>query len=68
MTDYNITVGEELIPELLTSQGGLAKLVESVLNQILEAQATETLVAGRYERNEERAGYRNGYRARQLYT
>lgn len=68
MTHYNITVGQELIPELLTSQGGLAKLVESVLNQVLEAQATETLVAGRYERNEERAGYRNGYRTRQLYT
>ncbi|KTD04523.1 transposase [Legionella geestiana] len=68
MTDYHISVGQDLIPELLTSQGGLAKLVESVLNQVLEAQATESLGAGRYERNEERAGYRNGYRARQLYT
>ncbi|SCY17360.1 Uncharacterised protein [Legionella israelensis] len=28
MTDYNITVGKELLPELLSSQDGLAKLVE----------------------------------------
>ncbi len=68
MTDYNITVGKELLPELLSNSGGLAKLVESVLNQILEAQVSESLSAERYERSEERAGYRNGYRARQLYT
>jgi hypothetical protein len=37
MTDYNITVGKELLPELLSNSTGLAKLVESVLNQILEA-------------------------------
>ena len=36
MTDYNITVGKELLPELLSSQDGLAKLIESVLNQVLE--------------------------------
>ena len=68
MTDYNINVGKELLPELLTNQDGLAKLVESVLNQILEAQASETLGAERYERTDVREGYRNGYRPRQLYT
>jgi transposase-like protein len=39
-----------------------------VLNQILEAQVSESLGAERYERAEARAGYRNGYRTRQLYT
>jgi transposase-like protein len=68
MTDYNITVGKELLPELLSNSTGLAKLVESVLNQILEAQVCESLGAERYERAEARAGYRNGYRTRQLYT
>lgn len=68
MTDYNITVGKDLLPELLSSQDGLAKLVEGVLNQILEAQVTESLGADRHERSGERIGYRNGYRARQLYT
>lgn len=68
MTDYNITVGKDLLPELLSSQDGLAKLVEGVLNQILEAQVSESLGADKHERSEERTGYRNGYRPRQLYT
>ncbi len=68
MTDYNINVGKELLPELFTNQDGLAKLLESVLNQVLEAQASETLGAERYERTDVREGYRNGYRPRQLYT
>jgi transposase-like protein len=46
----------------------LAKLVEAVLNQILEAQVTEALGAARHERTDERVGYRNGYRPRTLYT
>lgn len=68
MTDYNVTVGKELLPELLPSQDGLAKLIESVLNQVLEAQVSDSLGAERYERCEERQSYRNGYRARHLYT
>jgi len=68
MTDYHISVGKELLPELLSTQDGLAKLVEGVLNQILEAQVSESLRADRHERSEERVGYRNGYRPRQLYT
>ena len=68
MTDYNVTVGKGLLPELLSSQDGLAKLVEGILNQILEAQVTESLGAEKHERADERIGYRNGYRPRQLYT
>lgn len=68
MTDYNITVGKDLLPELLSSQDGLAKLVEGVLNQILEAQVSESLGADKHQRSDERLGYRNGYRPRQLYT
>ncbi|WP_077616947.1 transposase, partial [Caenibacillus caldisaponilyticus] len=45
---------------LLSQDQGLAKLLEQVLNQILEAQLTDQLGAGRYERTEERKGYRNG--------
>lgn len=68
MTEYNITVGKDLLPELLSNQNGLAKLIESVLNQILEAQVEESLGADKYERTDERVGYRNGYRPRQLFT
>jgi len=68
MAGYEVSVGKELLPGLLSGQDGLAKLVEAVLNQILEAQVTEALGAERHERTEERAGYRNGTRARTLYT
>ena len=68
MAGYDINVGQDLLPGLLSGQDGLAKLVESVLNQILEAQVTETLGADRHERSDERQGYRNGYRPRTLYT
>jgi putative transposase len=45
MAGYDISVSRDLLPELLGSQDGLAKLVESVLNQILEAQVSESLGA-----------------------
>ena len=38
------------------------------MNQVLEAQMTESLGADRHERAEERQGYRNGHRTRTLYT
>lgn len=68
MAGYEISVGSELLPGLLNGQDGLAKLVEAVLNQVLEAQVADTLGAGRHERTDERQGYRNGHRARTLYT
>ena len=68
MTDDNVTVGKEFLPELLSSQNGLAKLVEGILNQIGEAQVTESLGAEKQERADERIGYRNGYRPRKLST
>jgi transposase-like protein len=43
-------------------------LIAEVLNQVLQAQLTEHLGADRHERSEDRAGYRNGYRERTLYT
>ena len=43
-------------------------LTEKVLNQILQAEMTDHLGAGRYERSEERTGYRNGSYERKLTT
>ena len=68
MAGYDINVSRDLLPGLLSGQNGLAKLVETVLNQILEAQVAEALGADRHERSDERQGYRNGYRARTRYT
>lgn len=40
MAGYDINVGRDLLPGLLSGQNGLENLVETVLNQILEAQVT----------------------------
>jgi len=47
---------------------GMTKLLESVLNQVLQAQAAEQIKAEPYERTEEREDYRNGYYKRRLET
>lgn len=68
MAEIDISVNKALLSGLLCSNDGLSKLVETVLNQILEAQMSEAVGAKRHERSEERTGYRNGYRPRTLYT
>ena len=68
MAADDVSVGRDLLPRLLNGQDGLAKLVASVLNQILKAPVAETHGADRHERSEERPGYRNDYRPRTLYT
>ncbi len=45
---------------------GLARLVEDIVNQVLDPQAAEQLKAKPYERTEERQGYRNGHRDKPL--
>ncbi len=40
----------------------MKKLVDSVLNQVLEAQMADHLGADYHERLSDRTGYRNGYR------
>ncbi len=69
MANINVTLNPDLLPNLLSDDGeGMKKLVESVLNQVLEAQMAEHLGADRHERSSDRTGYRNGYRERQLTT
>ena len=46
----------------------LRELMEWVLQELLELEFTEFLRAEPYERSEERRGYRNGHRSRELYT
>lgn len=68
MADYDVTLSESLMPDLLERPNALAQLVESALQQVLETQIRDHLSADRYERSDDRSGYRNGYRERQLYT
>jgi len=69
MAHSQITLDDQTIQALVGQKdNALALLVQQVLNQVLEAQVTEYLQADRYERAEERRGYRNGSRSRQLTT
>ena len=63
MAHINITLNTEILQGLFSKSGrddAYAKLLEEILNQVLQAQATEQLQAEPYERNGERQGYRNG--------
>src|SRR5690554_1682476 len=71
MAQYQITVDQELLHRLFlgnNKDSGVSALLESVLNQVLQAQATEQLQAEPYERTDERKGYRNGTRPHTLTT
>ena len=68
MAEYDISLTKDQVEGLLTNDDGLKGLVTVVVNQVLEAQMSEHLSAGHYERSDGRKGYRNGYRPRQLYT
>jgi transposase-like protein len=69
MADYHISLNEDQILGLLTDNDQFKGLVESILNQILEAQMTEHIGVESYERNDnKRRSYRNGYRLRRLTT
>jgi putative transposase len=68
MAKYEITLNSEQLSGLLTEDQGLQGLVETVLNQVLEAQLTEQIGARPYARSEGRKAYRNGSRLRTLTT
>ena len=71
MAQYQITVDSQLLHQLFlgnSQDSGVAKLLESILNQVLQAQVTEQLEAERYERTDDRKGYRNGSYPHQLHT
>ena len=58
MTQYQITVNYELLQRLFLSNnkdaGTAVLLLEPILNQILQAQATEQLKADPYEHSSEK--------------
>ena len=71
MAQFNVNLDTELLQELFTGNSrnkGFSKLMEVLLNQVLEHQATEQLGAKPYERTDTRQAYRNGYRDRGMQT
>jgi len=68
MADYDIKLNTNQLVDVLSKNDAIRGLLESVLNQVLESQMTEHLGAEPHEQTEERVGYRNGTRVRELYT
>jgi len=64
------SAASELAPLLDGSTAGelIPELVRHGLQQLIELEVAAVLGADRHERSEERLGYRNGYRPRQLTT
>jgi len=68
MAEVEVSIERDEIQRLIHSDQGLAELVGQVLNQLLEAEITHHLGAGRHERTPERRGRRNGHYRRSLTT
>ena len=64
----SIDLSDEELEKILLGDRGRDLLMEKVFNQILQAEMTEHLGADRYERSEDRSGYRNGSYERKLTT
>ena len=58
----------ELAQELFSERDGARRLLEALVNQVMEAEVSEHLGAGRHERSAERRGWRNGSKPRRLKT
>lgn len=68
MAQFEITIDDNGLQGLFAGGNGLQGLVEQVLNQLLAHQVTATLKAQPGERTDERLGYRNGFRDREIQT
>ena len=74
MSQHDDTSGlsfrKQLKAYLETSEGGdlLRNIVEWILQELIELEFNDQIGAERYERSEDRQGYRNGFRERDLFT
>ena len=64
----SIDLSDEELEKILLGDRGKHLLMEKLFNQILQAEMTKDLGADRYERSENRSGYRNGSYERKLTT
>lgn len=58
----------ELAQEVLAQDDGARRLLEEMVNQVMEVEVSEHLRAGRHERSAERRGWRNGSKPRRFQT
>lgn len=63
-----VELDDELVINVLSGNADVERLWEEILNQVLQAEMTEHLKAGRYERSDDRTAYRHGSYERKLTT
>ncbi|MDY3987138.1 MAG: transposase, partial [Peptoniphilaceae bacterium] len=70
MAQINLTLEPEFLKALFLYDSGEAmkKLVEKIIDAVLNTEAEEQVGAALYERTGETRTYRNGYRDRSLTT
>jgi putative transposase len=70
MTHYNNMSLEEMLQEVLLAadDNPLRKMLEFMVQKVLEYEMSEHIEAAPYERTEGRTGQRNGYKPRMLIT
>ncbi|GIV57806.1 MAG: hypothetical protein KatS3mg042_0719 [Rhodothermaceae bacterium] len=68
MAHLQLTLDETKIQDLLRGDEPMRRLLEALLNELLQAERTEHLHAAPGERTEARRGYRNGSYRRTLTT
>jgi len=69
MATFEMEIPDEKIQKMHEGdRGGIAVLLEPILNQILQAEMTDHLGAESGERTDSRSGYRNGTYQRKLTT
>ena len=66
MHQIQLTVDRDRLQGLLSHDEALRQLLESLLNQVLQAEVTDYLQAQPYERTDTRQGHRNGTKPRQI--
>lgn len=66
MAEVELTLTDAHLQALMSQEGGLARVVQAVLNRVLESGMTEHVGAPPHERTSTRRGHRNGYYSRDL--
>lgn len=66
MAEVELTLTDAQLQALMSQEGGLARVVQAVLNRMLESEMTEHVGAARHARSSTRRGHRNGYYERDL--
>lgn len=63
------SVFDQMIEDLQTdNREGLTKVISSIMNLSMRLEQGKAIQASHYERNDDRAGHRNGYKSRTLRT